>query len=201
MKRIIYRFLNFITNLTITIGVVVSLGTVVLQFIPVEWSTAFYAFFNTNIEAVIPASITTAITTIVLGFAKYAHTAIKLLLKDSEFKQELQRKRLEREYNERLDIAEQRDFAVVEKLNQVNELLNIINSQNKEISKYNQIVAEKNLASSIIPQKFKDDILEWKNVEVVDKIEPIKIEEIAEVETEKPKVKNNIENENKGGLL
>ena len=93
MKRIIYRFLNFITNAVIT-GVIVSLGTVVLQFIPAEWSTAFYAFFSTNIEAVIPASITTAITTIVLGFAKYAHTAIKLLLKDSEFKQELQRKNL-----------------------------------------------------------------------------------------------------------
>lgn len=195
MKRIIYRFLNFITNAVITVGIIVSLGTVVLQFIPAEWSTAFYAFFSTNIEAVIPASITTAITTIVLGFAKYAHTAIKLLLKDSEFKQELQRKKLEREYNERLDIAEQRDFAVVEKLNQVNELLNIINSQNKEISKYNQIVAEKNLASSIIPQKFKDDIKAWKNKEVVEKIEPITIEEIKEeVEIKKPEDK-------KGGLL
>lgn len=197
MKRIIYRFLNFITNAVITVGIIVSLGTVVLQFIPAEWSTAFYAFFNTNIEAVIPASITTAITTIVLGFAKYAHTAIKLLLKDSEFKQELQRKKLEREYNERLDIAEQRDFAVVEKLNQVNELLNIINSQNKEISKYNQIVAEKNLASSIIPQKFKDDIKAWQDKEVVEKIEPITIEEIKEekvIEIEKPEDK-------KGGLL
>lgn len=195
MKRIIYRFLNFITNAVITVGIIVSLGTVVLQFIPAEWSTAFYAFFSTNIEAVIPASITTAITTIVLGFAKYAHTAIKLLLKDSEFKQELQRKKLEREYNERLDIAEQRDFAVVEKLNQVNELLNIINSQNKEISKYNQIVAEKNLASSIIPQKFKDDIKAWQDKEVVEKIEPITIEEIKEeVEIKKPEDK-------KGGLL
>ena len=197
MKRIIYRFLNFITNAVITVGIIVSLGTVVLQFIPAEWSTAFYAFFSTNIESVIPASITTAITTIVLGFAKYAHTAIKLLLKDSEFKQELQRKKLEREYNERLDIAEQRDFAVVEKLNQVNELLNIINSQNKEISKYNQIVAEKNLASSIIPQKFKDDIKAWQDKEVVEKIEPITIEEIKEekvIEIEKPEDK-------KGGLL
>ncbi len=197
MKRIIYRFLNFITNAVITVGIIVSLGTVVLQFIPAEWSTAFYAFFSTNIEAVIPASITTAITTIVLGFAKYAHTAIKLLLKDSEFKQELQRKKLEREYHERLDIAEQRDFAVVEKLNQVNELLNIINSQNKEISKYNQIVAEKNLASSIIPQKFKDDIKAWQDKEVVEKIEPITIEEIKEekvIEIEKPEDK-------KGGLL
>lgn len=197
MKRIIYRFLNFITNAVITVGIIVSLGTVVLQFIPAEWSTAFYAFFSTNIEAVIPASITTAITTIVLGFAKYAHTAIKLLLKDSEFKQELQRKKLEREYNERLDIAEQRDFAVVEKLNQVNELLNIINSQNKEISKYNQIVAEKNLASSIIPQKFKDDIKAWQDKEVVEKIEPITIEEIKEekvIEIKKPEDK-------KGGLL
>ena len=197
MKRIIYRFLNFITNAVITVGIIVSLGTVVLQFIPAEWSTAFYAFFSTNIEAVIPASITTAITTIVLGFAKYAHTAIKLLLKDSEFKQELQRKKLEREYHERLDIAEQRDFAVVEKLNQVNELLNIINAQNKEISKYNQIVAEKNLASSIIPQKFKDDIKAWQDKEVVEKIEPITIEEIKEeIIVESVKVE-----ENKGGLL
>lgn len=197
MKRIIYRFLNFMTNLVITIGVVVSLGAIVLQFIPQEWSTAFYAFFSTNIEAVIPASITTAITTVVLVLSKYAHTAIKLLLKDSEFKQELQRKRLEREYNERLDIAEQRDLAVVEKLNQVNELLNTINAQNNEISKYNQIVAEKNLASSIIPQKFKDDIKAWQNEEVVEKIEPITIEEIKEeavVEVEQIEDK-------KGGLL
>ncbi len=197
MRRALYRFLNFITNLVITTGVIVSLGTIVLQFIPQEWSTAVYAFFSTNIEAIIPASITTAITTIVLGFAKYAHTAIKLLLKDSEYAQELQRKRLEREYNERLDIAEQRDFAVVEKLNQVNELLNTINSQNKEISKYNQIVAEKNLASSIIPQKFKDDIKNWKNAEVVEKIEPIIIEEI-----NKETVKEIEEVEDKkGGLL
>jgi hypothetical protein len=195
MKRAIYRFLNFITNLVITVGVIVSLGTIVLQFIPQEWSTAFYAFFSTNIETVIPASITTAITTVVLGIAKYAHTAIKLLLKDSEFKQELQRKRLEREYNERLDIAEQRDFAIVEKLNQVTQLLNIINSQNAEISKYNQIVAEKNLASSIIPQKFKDDIKAWKNKEVVEKIEPITIEEVKE------EVKTVKAVENKGGLL
>lgn len=197
MKRAIYRFLNFITNAVITIGVIVSLGTVVLQFIPAEWSNAFYAFFSTNIEAVIPASITTAITTIVLGVAKYAHTAIKLLLKDSEYSQELQRKKLEREYNERLDIAEQRDFAVVEKLNQVNELLNFIKSQNIEIGKYNQIVAEKNLASSIIPQKFKDDIKAWKEKEVVEKIEPITIEEIKEeIIVESVKVE-----ENKGGLL
>ena len=197
MRRALYRFLNFMTNLVITIGVVVSLGAIVLQFIPQEWSTAFYAFFSTNIEAVIPASITTAITTVVLVLSKYAHTAIKLLLKDSEFKQELQRKRLEREYNERLDIAEQRDLAVVEKLNQVNELLNTINAQNNEISKYNQIVAEKNLASSIIPQKFKDDIKAWQNEEVVEKIEPITIEEIKEeavVEVEQIEDK-------KGGLL
>ncbi len=201
MKRIIYRFLNFITNAIITVGVVVSLGTVVLQFVPAEWSTAFYAFFNTNIEAVIPASITTAITTIVLGIAKYSHTAIKLLLKDSEFKQELQRKRLEREYHERLDIAEQRDFAIVEKLNQVNELLNIINSQNKEISKYNQIVAEKNLASSIIPQKFKDDIKAWKEKEVIEKIEPITIEEVKEEIKEEAVIEIEKPEENKGGLL
>ena len=201
MKRAFYRFLNFITNLVITIGVIVSLGTIVLQFIPQEWTEAIYGFFNTNIETVLPASITTAITTIVLGVAKYSHTAIKLLLKDSEYKQELQRNRLEREHNQRIDLAEQRDFAIVEKLNQLNQLLNIINLQNKEISKYNQIVAEKNLASSIIPQKFKDDILEWKNTDVVDEIEPITIEEIAEAETEKPQSKNNIENENKGGLL
>lgn len=196
MKRAIYRFLNFITNLVITVGVIISLGTIVLQFIPQEWSTAVYAFFSTNIDAVIPASITTAITTIVLGIAKYSHTAIKLLLKDSEFKQELQRKRLEREYHERLDIAEQRDFAIVEKLNQVNELLNFIKSQNIEISKYNQIVAEKNLASSIIPQKFKDDIKAWKEKEVVEKIEPITIEEIKE----EPKTITVIE-DRKGGLL
>lgn len=197
MKRAIYRFLNFITNLVITVGVIVSLGTIVLQFIPAEWSTAVYAFLNTNIEAVIPASITTAITTVVLGVAKYAHTAIKLLLKDSEFKQELQRKRLEREYHERLDIAEQRDFAIVEKLNQVNELLNFIKNQNIEISKYNQIVAEKNLASSIIPQKFKDDIRAWKERDVViEKIAPITIEEIKE----EPKTVEVVENK-KGGLL
>lgn len=201
MKRAIYRFLNFITNTIIAVGVIVSLFTIVLQFIPQEWAEAVYRFFSTNIEAVLPASITTAITTIVLGVAKYSHTAIKLLLKDSEYKQELQRARLEREYNERIDLAEQRDFAIVDKLNQVNKLLNTINLQNKEISKYNQIVAEKNLASAIIPQKFKDDILAWKNIEVVDEIEPITIEEIAEAETEKPQVKNNIENENKGGLL
>ena len=132
-----------------------------------------------------------------LGVAKYAHTAIKLLLKDSEYSQELQRKKLERDYNERLDIAEQRDFAVVEKLNQVTQLLNIVNSQNAEISKYNQIVAEKNLASSIIPQKFKDDIKAWKEKEVVEKIEPITIEEIKEeIIVESVKVE-----ENKGGLL
>lgn len=196
MKRAIYRFLNFITNTVIIVGVIVSLGTIVLQFIPAEWSTAFYAFLNTNIEAVIPASITTAITTVILGVAKYSHTAIKLLLKDSEYSQELQRKRLEREYNERLDIAEQRDFAVVEKLNQVTQLLNIVNSQNTEISKYNQIVAEKNLASSIIPQKFKDDIKAWKEKEVVEKIEPITIEEIKE----EPKLIVKVE-ESKGGLL
>lgn len=199
MKRAIYRFLNFITNTIIVVGVIVSLFTIVLQFIPQEWTEAIYGFFSTNIETVLPASITTAIATIVLSVAKYSHTAIKLLLKDSEYKQELQRARLEREYNERIDLAEQRDFAIVEKLNQLNQLLNIINLQNKEISKYNQIVAEKNLASAIIPQKFKDDILEWKNIEVVDKIEPITIEEIAEAE--KPQVKNNIETENKGGLL
>lgn len=196
MRRVIYRFLNFITNLVITIGVIVSLITIVLQFIPAELSTAFYEFLNTNIETVIPASITTAITTIVLGIAKYSHTAIKLLLKDSEFKQELQRKRLEREYNERLDIAEQRDFAIVEKLNQINELLNFIRNQNIEISKYNQIVAEKNLASSIIPQKFKDDIKAWKEQQVVEKIEPIIIEEIKE----EPELIVKTE-ESKGGLL
>ena len=196
MKRVIYRFLNFITNLVITVGVIVSLGTIVLQSIPAELSTAFYEFLNTNIETVIPASITTAVTTIVLGIAKYSHTAIKLLLKDSEFKQELQRKRLEREYNERLDIAEQRDFAIVEKLNQINELLNFIRNQNIEISKYNQIVAEKNLASSIIPQKFKDDIKAWKEQNVVEKIEPIIIEEIKE----EPKLIVKTE-ESKGGLL
>lgn len=197
MKRIIYRFLNFVTNLVITVGVIVSLGTIVLQFIPQEWSSAFYAFFSTNIEAVIPASITTAITTIVLGFAKYAHTAIKLLLKDSEFKQELQRKKLEREYNERLDIAEQRDFAVVERLNAILEQLKVVEEQNKQIDKYNQIVADKNLASSIIPQKFKDDIKAWKNKEVVEEIEPVIIEEIKEeavIETKKAEDK-------KGGLL
>lgn len=197
MRRALYRFLNFITNSVITIGIIVSLGAIVLQFIPQEWSTAFYAFLGTNIEAVLPASITTAITTVVLGFAKYGHSAIQLLLRDSDFKAELQRKQLEREYHERLDIAEQRDFAVVEKLNQVNELLNTINAQNKEISKYNQIVAEKNLASSIIPQKFKDDIKAWKNEEVVEKIEPITIEEIKEeavVEVEQIEDK-------KGGLL
>lgn len=199
MKRAFYRFLNFIINTVIVVGIIVSLFTIVLQFIPQEWTEAIYGFFNTNIETVLPASITTAITTIVLSIAKYSHTAIKLLLKDSEYKQELQRARLEREYNERIDLAEQRDFAIVEKLNQLNHLLNIINLQNKEISKYNQIVAEKNLASAIIPQKFKDDILEWKNTEVVDEIEPITIEEIAEAE--KPQIKNNIETENKGGLL
>jgi len=197
MKRAIYRFLNFITNTIITVGIIVSLFTIILQFIPQEWTNAVYSFLNTNIETIVPASITTAITTILLGISKYAHTAIKLLLKDSEFKQELQRQRLEREYNERLDIAEQRDFAIVEKLNQVNELLNIINSQNAEISKYNQIVAEKNLASSIIPQKFKDDIKAWKEKEVVEKIEPITIEEIKEeIIVESVKVE-----ENKGGLL
>jgi hypothetical protein len=83
------------------------------------------------------------------------------MLNKSEFKQELQRKQLQESYNERLDIAEQRDMAIVEVINKNSELLKVIIEQNKYITEYEKLVALKNISSSIIPAEYKAKFKAW----------------------------------------
>lgn len=161
MKKFILDISNFVLNIILVVGAIVSIGSILVQVLPADIVEPILAWFNTRIDLVIPAGITTMITTIVLGCAKYFTTMINLMLNKSEFKQELQRKQLQASYNERLDVAEQRDMALVELINKNSELLKVIIEQNKYITEYEKLVALKNISSSIIPAEYKSKFKAW----------------------------------------
>jgi hypothetical protein len=161
MRKLILDISNFILNIVLVVGAVVSIGSILVQVLPADIVEPILAWFNTRIDLVLPAGITTMITTIVLGCAKYFTTMINLMLNKSEFKQDLQRKQLQASYNERLDVAEQRDMAIVELINKQSELLKVIIEQNKYITEYEKLVALKNISSSIIPAEYKAKFKAW----------------------------------------
>lgn len=161
MKKLILDISNFILNIVLVIGAIVSICSILVQVLPADVVEPILAWFNTRIDLVLPAGITTMVTTIALACAKYFTTMINLMLNKSEFKQELQRKQLQASYNERLDIAEQRDMALVELINKNSELLKVIIEQNKYITEYEKLVALKNISSSIIPAEYKAKFKEW----------------------------------------
>lgn len=161
MRKLILDISNFILNIVLVVGAIVSIGSILVQVLPADIVEPILAWFNTRIDLVLPAGITTMITTIVLGCAKYFTTMINLMLNKSEYKQELQRRQLQASYNERLDIAEQRDMALVDVVNRNSELLKVIIEQNKYITEYEKLVALKNISSSIIPAEYKAKFKEW----------------------------------------
>lgn len=161
MKKFLLDISNFILNIVLVVGAVVSVGSILVQVLPADIVEPILAWFNTRLDLVLPAGITTMITTIVLGCAKYFTTMINLMLNKSEFKQELQRKQLQASYNERLDLAEQRDLALVDVVNKNSELLKVIIEQNKYITEYEKLVALKNISSTIIPEEYRVKFKEW----------------------------------------
>lgn len=161
MKRFFLNLSKFFLNLIIVLGAIISLANIILQLLPADITQPILDWLNTSIETILPCGIATTITTIVLAIAKYANTALKVSISNSEYKQELQRKRLEQSYNERLELAEQRDLAIVELINKNSELIKKLIEQNKYITDYEQIVALKNIASSIIPDEYKNRFREW----------------------------------------
>ena len=190
MKRFILKSVNVFLNIIIIFGVLISLFSLILQLLPSELSQPVLDWLNTNLETILPCGIATTITTVVFAVAKYSNTAINLALKNSEHLQSLQRKQLEDSYNERLDIAEQRDLSIVELINYNCELLKKVIEQNEHISDYERIVASKNISSSIIPDEFKDRFKDW--------LEHKEVEESAEAQIEVVNVvASDLEKENK----
>lgn len=161
MKNFMLKLFRFLLNLIIVIGAIVFVGNFVLQLLPADVSGPVLDWFNTNLETLLPYGISSAITTVVLAFAKYFNTFLQVMLKDSEKKQELQRQQLEKSYNERISVAEERDLAIVESVNRAISLLVDISEQNKYIIWYDKIIALKNIANSIIPDKYKQLFKNW----------------------------------------
>ena len=184
MKRFFLNLSKFFLNLIIVLGAIISLANIILQLLPADITQPILDWLNTSIETILPCGIATTITTIVLAIAKYANTALKVSISNSEYKQELQRKRLEQSYNERLELAEQRDLAIVELINKNSELIKKLIEQNKYITDYEQIVALKNISSSIIPDEYKDRFREWLKSIQTKPENALKIESIIETQEE-----------------
>lgn len=178
MKNFVLKVLRFLLNFIIVIGAVVSVGNLVLQFLPADVSQPVLDWLNTSLDTILPCGIATTITTVVLAIAKYSNTALQVTLKNSERKQELQRKQLEESYNERIALAEERDLAIIDLINENTRLIRTIIKQNGIITDYEKIVAAKNIASTIIPDELKDKFRAWLSEykEKTQDIEPIKIE-------------------------
>ena len=186
MKNFILKLLRFLLNFIIVVGAIISVGNLVLQLLPADISQPVLDWLNTSLETILPCGIATTVTTVVLAVAKYSNTALQVTLKNSERVQELQRKQLEESYNERLVLAEQRDLAIVELINENTNLIRTIVKQNRTITDYEKIVAAKNIASSIIPEELKEKFRSWLNENSDNQnIESVKIEVI---KSETPKI-------------
>lgn len=175
MKNFILKLSQFLLNLIIVVGAVVSIFNLVMQLLPAYISQPVMAWLNTNLETILPYGIASTVTSIVLAIAKYSNTALKVTLKNSERVQELKLKQFEESYNERLALAEQRDLAIVEVINKNRQLLESIFKQNTNITEYEKLVAAKNIASSIIPDEYKEKFKEWIDAQCDEDVENVQI--------------------------
>jgi len=187
MKNFVLKVLRFLLNFIIVIGAVVSVGNLVLQLLPADISQPVLDWLDTSLETILPCGIATTITTVVLAIAKYSNTALQVTLKNSERKQELQRKQLEESYNERIALAEERDLAIIDLINENTRLIRTIIKQNGIITDYEKIVAVKNIASTIIPDELKDKFRAWLS-EYEEKTQDIESTKIEIVEVNDPAV-------------
>lgn len=188
MRNFLIKLSKFFLNLIIVLGVIISIANFVLQLLPQDISQPVLNWLNTSLEILLPYGISSLITSVVLAVAKYSNVALKVALKDSDRKQELQRKQLEESYNHQLEMSEKRDLAIVELINHNTQVLKDISEQNKYIIEYDKILAQKNISSSIIPERYKILFKNWSK-----KLDNGVINDWPQIEVSESKEKTSIE--------
>ena len=176
MKRFILKTTNLLLNLIIIGGVLVTLFNVTIQFLPEELVLPILNWFNSTKELLIPTTLSTAIATVTLFIGKYFHTSLKFILKNSEYKQELQRSVLEDKFNKLRELTLEKDEELKIAVNKLIELQNINTNLYKTIIEYNKINAKKNSTNSILPNKLKSEYKKW--AESLDIVHEIKSDHV-----------------------
>jgi len=156
MKRFLLKTANVTSYVVIGAGAVYTLSAMLYGMLPADVTQPIITALNTNTSVIVPTSISTAVGVGVLGTAKIMLKSLNEKLHSSNLSLKLWETDVNSKINDRFELQENVNDAVVIRQNEIIEQNKIIIAQNNIKLQFEEIAAIKNEASSLVPDSIKE---------------------------------------------